>query len=116
MDGELLSDEEDDNQAVEEVPEKISVTEQLRRQMKQKRGRGVQENNISEFERECQSYEMIPETNSKVDQLMWWRDHKEQLPDSPSLSGAFSPSLLHPARVRGVFPLLETLSHLRGAI
>jgi hypothetical protein len=80
VDGELLSDEEDDNQAVEEVPEKISVTEQLRRQMKQKRGRGVQENDMSEFERECQSYEMIPETNSKVDQLMWWRDHKEQLP------------------------------------
>ena len=79
---ELLSDEEENNQTeTEPVLAQISVTEQLRKQMNQKRGREAHvQNNMSEFARECQSYELIPDIKGKVDQLMWWRDHQEQFP------------------------------------
>ena len=34
----------------------------------------------SKFERECSSYELLPDADSGIDQLLWWKDHQQQFP------------------------------------
>ena len=34
----------------------------------------------SKFEREYSSYELLPDADSGIDQLLWWKDHQQQFP------------------------------------
>ena len=34
----------------------------------------------SKFEREYSSYELLPNADSGIDQLLWWKDHQQQFP------------------------------------
>ena len=72
--------------------EKLSVTEMLKKWMreeeiakekpKRRRRSSVfgEHEEIRPFERECASYELLPDAPESVDQLAYWLAHKEQFP------------------------------------
>ena len=72
--------------------EKLSVTEMLKKRMreeemaKEKPKRRRRSSVFGEheesrpFERECASYELLPDAPESVDQLAYWLAHKEQFP------------------------------------
>ena len=65
-------------------PAKLTVTEMLKRRMRQeeeKKGRSdIFSAPQSKFEKECSSYELLPDAESGIDQLLWWKDHTHQFP------------------------------------
>ena len=64
-----------------------STTEMLKRRMRQEEEKrsGACRSEIfsvsqSKFERECSSYELLPDADSGIDQLLWWKDYQQQFP------------------------------------
>ncbi len=88
---------DDDPDEVTEPPAKLSVTEMLKRRLREEeeKTRGLRmtirnsavfsntatdSSTMSRFRKECLSYEALPDASSDVDQLDWWKQHKEQFP------------------------------------
>ena len=81
--GTPMEQEKDDD----EPPAKISATEMLKRKIRneeEKKG-GARMSDVfsepqSKFEKEWSCYELLPDADSGVDQLLWWKMHETQFP------------------------------------
>ena len=60
------------------------------------------------------SYELLPDADSGIDQLLWWKDHQHSSSShcSPTWPGLFLLSLLQAQKVSGCSAWLATLSPL----
>ena len=83
--GTPMEQEKDDDGG--EPPAKISATEMLKRKIRneeEKKG-GARMSDVfsepqSKFEKEWSCYELLPDADSGVDQLLWWKMHETQFP------------------------------------
>ena len=95
LQGEVVEEEMDTGEAGLNSPAaKLSVTDMLKKRLKEeeeaKANRLAGRTRLSAvfefhpenrpFQRECTSYELLPDAQSSVDQLQWWKNHAEQFP------------------------------------